>query len=79
MSSLKVNASFPPSNFEIRGLVKLGIFYVEYLALYSWWSSLSGKLPVYGRIELVLDMAPYAKRKIRPKTLCVTKFFLYFS
>ena len=47
---------------EARGLVKLGIFYVDDLPFYSLWISLATKIDVYGRMDLVADMATYEKR-----------------
>ena len=50
------------SMFYTRVLVKLGRFYGEDLDIYSWWIRLAEKLTVYGRMDLVIDMATYANR-----------------
>ena len=78
MSFLTLKVLFSFSMFETRGLVKLVRLSGEYLALSSWWSKLTEKLTVSGRMYLLSDMATGAKREIRPKTLGVPSLFLYF-
>ena len=46
---------------DARGLVKLGKLSTEDLALSSWWLILAAKLAVYGRMNLVADMATDVK------------------
>ena len=79
MSSLKVRVSFTLSLFDTRGLIKLGRFYGDYLAISLWWSSWAAKIAVYVRMYLVTDMDTDAKRTMRSRTLGVTFIFLYFS
>ena len=57
----------------------LGIFPGEYLSLSSRWRSLAAKLAVYGKMDLVVDMATYAKRAISPNNFGMPFTFLYFS
>ena len=68
---LEVNLSYPASILEARGLVKLGRFSGDYLALSSWWIILSEKLVVSVRMELVTDMSTDVKRQMRPNTFGV--------
>ena len=68
---------FTSSILENRGLVKLGRFSGEDLALSSWWSSLATKLAVSGIMDLVVDMEIYVKRPMRPNNL-VLPFHLFF-
>ena len=62
MSSSKVKVSFSDFMLESRGLVKLGGFSGEDLALYLWWIRLATKIAVSGRMELLEDMATDEKR-----------------
>ena len=52
MDSLKVKAEFYSYMFDNRGLVKLGRFYGEDLAIYSRWIILAEKLAASGIKEL---------------------------
>ena len=71
MASLKVKVSFPASMLESRGLVKLGIFYGEDLAISSWWGSLAAKIAVSGvqwcLIYLFVSVAMYSTKSIITK------------
>ena len=67
----------PASMLEARGLVKLGRFYGDDLALSSCWNSLDAKLAVYGRMDLLADMATGAKRAMRPNNFGMQFLFLY--
>ena len=53
---------------ETRELMKLGRFYEDNLALSSWFIILAAKLAVSGRMDLVSDMATYAKMAMRTNT-----------
>ena len=64
---------------EARRLEKLGLLSGEDLYLSSWWSILAAKLSVYGRMDLVADMAIYAKRVMRPNTFDITFPLFYLS
>ena len=64
---------------ESRGLVKLGILSGEDLDIYSWWSSLDEKLAVSERMNLVVDMATYAKKSMRTNILGIPFTFLPFT
>ena len=64
---------------ESRGLVKLGIFYGEDLAISSWWGSLAAKIAVSGIMDLVAEMATYAKSSMRPNTFVMPFFLLSLS
>ena len=66
VASSKVKVSFLASILDARGLVKLGRFPGEELNLSSWWISLATKISVYGRMDLVSNMATDAKRAMRP-------------
>ena len=79
VDSLKVKVSFPSSMFDTMGVLQLGIFSGDDLALSSWWSRLYEKLAVSGRLGLVLDKATDAKREMRPNTLGVSFPFLSLS
>ena len=68
MFSLKLKVSFTTSMLEARGLVKLGIFSLEGLALSSWWSSLAAKIAVSVIMYLVADMNTDAKKVMIPNT-----------
>ena len=76
---MKVKVSFTAYILEYRGLVKLGRLYGKDLDVSSWWISLAPKIDVYGRMELVVDMKTYAKRKMRPNILGLTSLLFYFS
>ena len=76
---MKVKVLFLSYVFDPRGLLKLGRFSGEYLALSSWCSSLAAKLSVYGRMELVSDMVTDEKRKIRTNNLGMIFPFLSIS
>ena len=69
---MELKLLFNASMLEFRRLVKLVIFYGEDLALSSWWSSLAGKISVYGIMDLVEDTATYAKRVIGTSTFGMT-------
>ena len=56
--------------------MKLVIFYGEDLALSSWWSSLAGKISVYGIMDLVEDTATDAKRVIGTSTFGMNFYLL---
>ena len=64
---------------DTMGVLQLGIFSGDDLALSSWWSRLYEKLAVSGRLGLVLDKATDAKRGMRPNTLGVSFPFLSLS
>ena len=74
---MKVKVPFHDAILEVRGLSKLGRLYREDLDISSWWSSLSKKLTVSGRMDLVLYMDTGVKREMRPKTLEFPYLFLY--
>ena len=59
----------------IQRSLKLGILYGEELDIYTWWRSLDAKLAVSIRMELVTDMATYAKREMM---FCMSFPLLYF-
>ena len=79
VASLKTKLSFPDSMLESRGLLKLEIFCWKKLAIFSSWRSLAGKLAIYGRMDLVTDMATDVKRAMMPNTFRVTFPFLFFE
>ena len=62
MDSLNVKVLFTDYMLEVRGLLKLGIFYGEDLAISSWWIILAGKRVVYGSTDMVTNMATDSKR-----------------
>ena len=65
---------------EASGLMKLGRFSGEDLALSSCWISLAEKLTVYGRMYLVADMAKDVKMEIRSNILvCLFPSCLYLE
>ena len=76
MDSLNVKLIFTASVLEVRGLVKLGMFYVDYLAVSSWYIRLPEKLSIFVIMELVEVMATYAKRAISPNKLGFTSLRL---
>ena len=53
MDYLNVGVLFPSYMCDTRGLLKLGRFSGEYLALSSLWKRLSARLVVSGRMDLV--------------------------
>ena len=61
------------------GLVNLGRFSGEDLAISSWWRILASKLAVSGRMYLVAAMAKYAKRAMRPNKFGMTFSLLSLS
>ena len=68
MDSLKAKLSFTASMLESSGLLKLGRFSGEELALSSWRISLYVKITIMGRMDLAADMAKDVKKDIRSKT-----------
>ena len=64
---------------EAMGLVKLGVFSGEYLAIYSWCIVLAAKLAIFVRMDLGGDMATYSQREKRSKIFGMPFPFLYFS
>ena len=76
---LEVNLSYPASILEARGLVKLGRFSGDYLALSSWWITLAEKLAVSGKMDLVEDIATDANRERRSKTLGIPSLIFSLS
>ena len=79
VASLKLKILFTASILEARGLVKLGRLFVDDLALSSWWISLSTKFDVSGIMDLVEDMATYAKRAMRPNNFGIPFSLFYLS
>ena len=79
MASLKFKVSFTASMLETMGLVKFGRFYVQDLALSSWWGIFAAKLAVSGRMDLVADMNTDTKRAIRPNAFGMPFYFLSLS
>ena len=77
MSYLQVKLSFPASMLEAQEFLKLGIFSEEYTTLSSWCISLAAKLAVYGRMDLVADMATYTNRLMSPNTFGMPFTFFY--
>ena len=71
--------SFSSSVFDTRGLVKLGRLSGDYLTLSSCWISLTKKLAIYERMDLVAEMVTYLKRTMRPNTLGMISHFLSLS
>ena len=74
---MKVSFNYPM--FETRELAELGIFSGEYLALSSWWITLAEKLAVSGKMDLVEDIATYANRERRSKTLGIPSLIFSLS
>ena len=79
MAYLKLKVSFPASIMESRGLLNLGRFSVEELALSSWWSILAEKLYVYGIMYLVAYMAKDVNRAMRQNIFGMTFHLLSLS
>ena len=75
---LKVKVSLTLSMMESRVLVKLGRLSGEDLDIYSWWGSLDEKLAVSERMNLVVDMATYAKNSMRTSILGIPFTFFPF-
>ena len=73
---MEVKVSLPVYILEARGLVKLGIFSGEDLALYSWCIRLAARIAVSGRMYLVADMTTYANREFRPNIFGIPFTFL---
>ena len=65
--------------FETRGLLKLGIFSGDDLALSLCWGSLAEKLAVSIRINFVADLSIDTKWEMRPNTLGIPFPFLSIS
>ena len=76
---MKVKVSFTYYKFETKGLVKLGRFSGENLTISSWWSSLSEKLAVSGRMDFVTDIVTDTKREMKQKNLGMPFPFLSLS
>ena len=79
MYYFKVKVSLTASMLEARVLVKLGIFSLEGLDIFMWWSRLASKTAVPSRMYLVVDMDIDVKRAIMPNTFGITFPFFYFS
>ena len=63
--------------FDTRGLLNLGRFYVEELAISSWRSSLAEKLAVSLIMDFVTGMETYEKMETRLNILGMSFPFLF--